>query len=84
MTDAIAEGLEERAKSREEAEEGRSARRRSWVCVDLEGRPGGYALVGALAADEKGHLYVADSFFRKIEVFRRLSDGEGRELMKLN
>lgn len=50
--------------------------------LDLEPGPGRFALIGALAADEAGYVYVADSFHKKIEVYRRLSDEQGRALMQ--
>lgn len=38
--------------------------------------PGNYALIAAIAIDETRRLYVVDHYFKKIEVFRRLSDEE--------
>ena len=42
---------------------------------------GNYSLIGALAIDEANRLYVSDNLFRKIDVFRRLSDEEGKRMM---
>jgi DNA-binding beta-propeller fold protein YncE len=42
--------------------------------------PGNYALLAGIAVDEANHLYVVDHYFKKIDVFRRLSDEEGRRL----
>lgn len=49
--------------------------------LDLRGGPGAFALIGALAADEKDFFYVTDNFYKKIEVYRRLSDEDGISLM---
>lgn len=43
--------------------------------------PGNYALIGSIAIDESNRLYVIDNLFRKIDVFRRLSDEEGKRMM---
>lgn len=43
--------------------------------------PGNYALLASIAVDEANHLYVVDHFFKKIDVFRRLSDDEGKRFM---
>lgn len=40
--------------------------------------PGNYSLIGPVAVDETKWLYVVDHYFRKIEVFRRLTDEEGK------
>lgn len=40
--------------------------------------PGNYALLAGVAIDETGRLYVLDQYFKKIEVFRWLSDDEAR------
>ena len=40
--------------------------------------PGHYALIGAIAVDDTNRLYITDNLFRKIDVFRRLSDDEGK------
>jgi len=41
--------------------------------TEMRGGPGEYALVGPLAADDDHYVYVADMFFRKIEVYQRLT-----------
>jgi DNA-binding beta-propeller fold protein YncE len=43
--------------------------------------PGNYALIGVIAVDESNRLYITDNLFRKIDVFRRLSDEEGKLMM---
>ena len=40
--------------------------------------PGNYALIGAITVDDTNRLYITDNLFRKIDVFRRLSDDEGK------
>ena len=40
--------------------------------TDMRGAAGEYALVGPLAVDERGFLYVGDLFFRKVEVYQRM------------
>lgn len=40
--------------------------------------PGNFALLAGIAVDETNRLYVLDHYFRKIEVYRRLSDDEGK------
>lgn len=42
--------------------------------------PGNYALIGALAIDETNRLFVTDNLAKKIDVFRRLSDEEGKRM----
>ncbi|MGE5623042.1 MAG: hypothetical protein ACM3WS_07805 [Bacillota bacterium] len=42
--------------------------------------PGRYGLLGRIAVDETGRVYVADQLFNKVEVIRRLSESEGRQL----
>lgn len=42
--------------------------------------PGGWQLPAKLAVDEGGRLYVVDQLLHKVEVLRRLSDAEGRQL----
>jgi hypothetical protein len=49
--------------------------------LSSESGPGNYALIASIAVDESNRLYVTDHLFRKIEVFRRLSDEEGKRLM---
>lgn len=41
--------------------------------------PGHYALIAGIAIDETRRLYVVDHYFKKIEVFRRLSDEESEQ-----
>lgn len=41
--------------------------------------PGNYALIAGIAIDETRRLYVVDHYFKKIEVFRRLSDEEAQQ-----
>lgn len=48
----------------------------------LESNPGRYGLLGGLAVDETGRVYVVDQLFKKIEVIRRLSDSEGRQMLQ--
>jgi hypothetical protein len=38
-------------------------------------------LIAGIAVDDTNRLYVVDHYFRKIDVFRRLSDEEGKRLM---
>jgi DNA-binding beta-propeller fold protein YncE len=42
--------------------------------------PGHYALIAGIAVDETNRLYVIDHYFKKIDVFRRLTDEEGQQL----
>lgn len=44
--------------------------------------PGNYSLIGSIAIDEANRLFVTDNFFKKIDVFRRLSDEEGKRMMQ--
>lgn len=39
---------------------------------------GNYAMIAAIAVDEKRHLFVVDHYFKKIEVFRWLGEDEGK------
>lgn len=39
---------------------------------------GNYAMIAAIAVDEKRNLFVVDHHFRKIEVFRWLGEDEGK------
>lgn len=41
--------------------------------------PGHFALIAGIAIDETRRLYVVDHYFKKIEVFRRLSDEEAEQ-----
>jgi DNA-binding beta-propeller fold protein YncE len=43
--------------------------------------PGNYSLIGVVAIDDDNRLYVTDNLFRKIDVFRRLSDEEGKKIL---
>ena len=49
--------------------------------LSREAGPGHYSLLAGITVDERGFLYVVDHYFKKIEVFRRLSDEEGRKLI---
>jgi sugar lactone lactonase YvrE len=49
--------------------------------LSSEPGPGNYALIGVIAVDEANRLYITDNLFRKIDVFRRLSDEEGKLMM---
>ncbi|MEJ8836427.1 6-bladed beta-propeller [Ramlibacter sp. AN1133] len=44
--------------------------------------PGCYGLISGVAVDETGRIYVADQLFSKVEVIRRLSEQEGRKLLR--
>lgn len=53
--------------------------------LSQEHGPGNYSLIGSVAIDEFGRLFVTDNFFKKIDVFRRVSDSEGQSLLaKMN
>lgn len=43
--------------------------------------PGNFSLIGAIAIDESNRLFVTDNYFKKIDVFRRLSDEEGMKIL---
>lgn len=47
--------------------------------LSREPGPGNYALIAGIAIDETRRLYVVDHYFKKIEVFRRLSDEEAQQ-----
>lgn len=49
--------------------------------LSQEPGPGNYSLIGVIAVDEARRLYVTDNLFRKIDIFRHVSDEEGRRLM---
>lgn len=49
--------------------------------LSQEGGPGNYSLIGSIAIDEANRLFITDNLFRKIDVFRRLSDEEGKRMM---
>jgi sugar lactone lactonase YvrE len=42
--------------------------------------PGHYSLIAGIAVDDTNRLYVIDHYFKKIDVFRRLTEDEGRKL----
>lgn len=44
-------------------------------------RPGALAMPAGIATDETGRVYIVDQFYYKIEVLRRLSDSEGKQLL---
>jgi DNA-binding beta-propeller fold protein YncE len=45
-------------------------------------RPGRFGLVSGIAVDETARVYVVDQLFTKVEVYQRLSDAEGRALLR--
>jgi len=47
-----------------------------------EANPGQYGSLNGIAVDETGRVYVVDQLFNKVEVFRRLSDSEGQQMLK--
>lgn len=47
-----------------------------------EPAPGHFQLIAGIAVDETGRLYVVDHYANKVEVFKRLSDKEGRLRMQ--
>lgn len=47
-----------------------------------ESNPGRYGLINGIAVDETGRVYVVDQLFNKVEVIRRLSDSEGRQMLQ--
>lgn len=51
--------------------------------LSREPGPANYPLIASIAVDETNRLYVIDHYFKKIEVFRRLSDEEGKQRMSL-
>ncbi|HEX20033.1 MAG TPA: hypothetical protein ENG78_04340 [Acidiferrobacteraceae bacterium] len=46
----------------------------------LEDKPGRYSLIAGVAVDETGRIYVVDQRFKKVDVIRRLSENEGRQI----
>lgn len=52
--------------------------------LSAEAGPGNFSLIGVIAVDETNRLYVTDNLFRKIDVFRHLSDEEGKQMMLKN
>lgn len=49
--------------------------------LSQDNSPGNYALIGAIAVDESNRLFVTDNFFKRIDVFRQLSDAQGQALL---
>jgi len=45
-------------------------------------RPGRFGLPSGIAVDETARVYVVDQLFSKVEVYRRLTDAEGRALLR--
>lgn len=43
---------------------------------------GRYSLIGGIAIDETNRTYVVDQRFRKVEIIKRLSEEEGKRLMR--
>lgn len=43
--------------------------------------PGEYGMLNGIAVDETDHVYIVDQVYNKVEVLRRLSDEEGKELV---
>ena len=43
---------------------------------------GRYSLIGGITVDETNRVYVVDQRFRKVEIIRRLSEKEGKQLMR--
>lgn len=50
--------------------------------LKLTDGPGHYGLISGIGVDETQRLYIIDNFFTKIEVFRRLSDQDGKAYLK--
>lgn len=48
---------------------------------DQVDEPARFMLPAGVTVDERGNVYVVDQFLHKIEVFRRVSEEEGRRLM---
>lgn len=46
----------------------------------IEGGPGKFVLPAGIAVDESGRVFIADQYLRKVEVLRRISGDEGRQL----
>jgi DNA-binding beta-propeller fold protein YncE len=42
---------------------------------------GNYSLIASIAVDDSNRLFIIDHLFRKIEVFRRLSEEEGKRML---
>lgn len=45
-------------------------------------KPGVYLLLAGIAVDETNRAYIVDQYFKKVEVIKRLTDEEGRNLPK--
>ena len=39
------------------------------------------AMLGGIEVDESGRIYVVDQLFKKVEVFRRVSEKEGQQML---
>jgi sugar lactone lactonase YvrE len=50
--------------------------------IKLKDGPGHYGLISGIGVDETQRLYVIDNYFTKVEVFRRLSDQEGKAYLQ--
>jgi DNA-binding beta-propeller fold protein YncE len=48
---------------------------------DTSPGPGKYALISGISADETSRIYVLDQYFKKLEVFRKLSLNEGTKII---
>lgn len=49
--------------------------------LSREPAPGNFQLIAGITVDETGRLYVIDHYDKKVDVFMRLSDEEGRRRM---
>ena len=38
-------------------------------------------MLGGIEVDESGRIYVVDQLFKKVEVFRRVSEKEGQQML---
>lgn len=47
----------------------------------LESNPGQYGMLNGIAVDETGRIYVVDQLFNKVEVIRRLTESEGKQML---
>lgn len=45
--------------------------------------PGNFSMLAAVAVDETNRVFALDHYFKKIEIFRRLNDEEGKRLMTM-
>ncbi|MBF0610961.1 MAG: hypothetical protein G8345_04895 [Magnetococcales bacterium] len=48
---------------------------------DMSDLPGKFGLMAGIAVDETKRIYVLDQYFKKMEIFRPLSDKEGKEIL---